>query len=169
MAAEGRDDLDRLLDSALSAYVDAPPRPGLEQRVLRHAREGRAPGRGIRARSWAWSIPVLAAVLAIWVRVPREPGPPPPPHLALTVPSRVSDQPTPRAPTGPAIHSHRHALPKRGVFPTPSPVSNEERALLLFAARHPDQMAAIAVNAARAAEPVRIEPLYIQPLEGGAN
>ena len=66
--------------------------------------------------------------------------------------------------------SHRAALPKRLVFPTPSPLSNEERLLLAMMKRDPDGTAQVFDSLRkRGSEPLEIAPLVIPPLETGGG
>ena len=67
--------------------------------------------------------------------------------------------------------SHRvAALPKQPVFPTPSPLTAEERLLLAMVKQDPAGTAeAFARLRTRASEPLEIAPLVIPPLETGGG
>jgi hypothetical protein len=57
-------------------------------------------------------------------------------------------------------------LPKEAVFPSPSPMTPEERALLLLARRDPDLLAdAFSTGNRLNAAPIQIAPIEIQPLD----
>lgn len=164
------DELDRLLDSALAEYARAPERPGLTERVLRRVRDDAARRGWRRWLPWAWGLPALAAgtvaVVVLWM--PRDPGPPASVQLArieppaLAVAARV-----PVPPARPRVAAT--APPRRRVFPTPSPLTLEERALYALATEHSDQLASYADDLRHSTDPVRIEPISIEPLTHGGN
>jgi hypothetical protein len=59
-------------------------------------------------------------------------------------------------------------LPKRRVFPIPSPMTKEEHLLLVLVRRNPEEAGLAFDNMRqRADEPVEISPLTIAPLPGG--
>ena len=55
------DELDRIIDDALSGYSKATPRPGIEQRVLRRIRIAETDRRSFRFLRFA--LPLAAALL----------------------------------------------------------------------------------------------------------
>ncbi len=60
----------------------------------------------------------------------------------------------------------RHVvLPKREVFPTPTPLSSEERALLAFAKRPPKEIPPELTGLDRPITPIRIAAIEIKPLD----
>jgi hypothetical protein len=163
MRNNDRDELDDLIDGALSGYSDASPLEGLEERVLYRIHS--APG--VRRAPWprrlAFAAPALAALLlAVVVQRPWWNPLPPAPNPA---PIHAALNPQPPAPLPrPRIHPSR-ALPKQPSFPSPVPMTDEERALAAWAGRAPQEFSqAFAVLRKRNEEPVAIQPLAIQAL-----
>jgi hypothetical protein len=164
------DELDRELDSALASYVTVAPRAGLEQRILAnlHAQQKQA-----LSHSW-WRWPAIGALsfvvftialLVAW-RFTR-----PSQNLAVhhlptvTLPGTGTQiasniKPGGNGPGGPAMRkrrSHTHHLenentsvPKLDVFPSPQPLSEQERMLVAYVAQHRQQ--AVLIARARMAE-----------------
>lgn len=143
--------LDDLLDSLLSQYATAEPRPGLETRVLATIRQAR---RAKKVRwmglGWWWAVGAVtvvmtAALIAFSFYGGRS-------HPAKKQIQRSAQQRTIPAPKGdlgpgPAIgrsvkHPRRQvqvAQVKKEVFPTPSPLSQQEKLLLRYLAGTPRQ------------------------------
>jgi len=113
MEIEEQDDL---LREALASYAGREPRPGIEQRVLRRARSPR-----IAARS-GWAVVLLAtACVIVMTMIPRQ---------------ETLEIPLPRiAPEPPVLAKFEapHAIERPERFPTPSPLTREERMLLTLA------------------------------------
>jgi hypothetical protein len=176
MTSSDHDELDDLIDGALSGYSDASPLEGLEERVLCHIHSAGPP----RCPAWplriAFAVPALAGLVLAALVLPSWWNPLPPTvnptpiHAALTAPVFKSQPPAPRR-----IHPSR-ALPKQPCFPSPAPMTDEERALAAWARRAPQEVSqAFADLRKRSEEPVAIQPLAIQavliePLQSdGAN
>jgi hypothetical protein len=198
-----KDDLDRLLDSALATYADPGPDAGLENRVLQalasERRAGQSPRAVARPSRWlVWGIaaPVAAIMLlslsiANIHRAPSSrsphvsqlarPSSPEPPNRPET--SRRTE-PTPSRGKSGGFKGHNsslaaHAipstrasaalanpLPKLDVFPTPKPLTAEERALLDVAVNAPPQARQALVEVQQQSnEPLRIAAIHIPPLE----
>jgi len=146
-----------MLDSLLANYSSAEPRPGLETRILASLRA--APGReALRTPwnlRWLWAGGVLAAVIVVvLVLIGRGRHAPQPSNTVVQMQQPVSSQPEIQrvgpetANTIPASHrqklapSHHQdvnlkdvnlALSQRpSVFPTPTPLSEQERLLLSY-------------------------------------
>lgn len=180
-------ELDRIIDAALPGYSLAEPRPGLEHRILQQliqercilqqrmlvgARMDRAP---LRRLLWSLvAVPAIACLLLIYLKTPKGPHPntesvavnvpaPTPPRRLATAAPPTKIQPKqlaehPRKPSAAAV-----SLPKLDVFPTPSPLIAEERALIALSRSQvpiPSQTEAAEVKIA----PIHIAELQIEPV-----
>ncbi len=177
--------VDELLDSALARYRSAEPRPGLEERVLTGLR---ADGQPRPWPGWAWRLAAGVAVLgtvvlAVLLRrtvhiTPGSPGP------NSSVEARKMDSPTPRlkAAVDPIAKSHptrqasSHltrqlrsqcvgAEPHKDVFPSPAPLSEQEKLLLRYVRENPAPVLMALQRATDALEEIQIEPLEIPSLD----
>jgi hypothetical protein len=157
-----RDELDDLIDGAIAEYSAAEPLAGLEQRVLNHVRLAR-PAR--RPRWWCALALVAPGLAAAFLLVSaREPAPSP--IVAVTAP-RAPVEPlppavvpaTPKPPAKLRRAAGARVLPKRGTFPTLSPLSREERLLVQLADSRPQLLLAQPVDE------VQIKPIEITPLQ----
>ena len=155
------DELDRVLDEGLASYLSREPRPGLENRVLSRVR---AEGARRRIPRWVFAIPALAGLVFL-VMVFRPVAPPAPKLVVRTeIRNVVPDVPVvkPRK----IRKSPRRALPKRDAFPTPTPLTAEERALLAFIKRSPEQARELfSPPPQQSDESIRIDEIRIDPLE----
>jgi hypothetical protein len=171
MQSDPRDSLDRILDDALPGYSKVDPRPGMEQRVLNRIRAESAKPRFAIPR-WAWASSAVACLLltavTLWMqRVSRQE---PLPAKTATVPAKPLSPSPARLNQGPRIARRsvrgRPSLPKLKEFPAPAPLTNEERAWLVFVARAPRQAREAFLNADQDDTlPVRIQEIRIDPLE----
>lgn len=141
------DELDRLIDRALDAYVAQAPPPGLEGRILLRARRDQAPRPG-----WWWAAGCAIAACALLsflaVRTLNRPLE----TLAIHPVWRIEAPP----PTSPLPSPRRP--PSRGPRLTPA-----QRALLKFVQQYPDQ--ALEAFAKPAIDEISIPPLTIEQLE----
>jgi hypothetical protein len=148
--------IDDMLDSLLANYSSAEPRPGLETRILanlRDAEENKSPAGWWNFR-WLWTGAVVAAIIVAavlingWHRVapptnvivktsPSIPQPEIQPHARAVRNETVRIRPRKSlAPTRP--QSAALALNERpAVFPTPTPLSEQEKLLLSYLAGTP--------------------------------
>jgi len=136
-------ELDQIVDAALPAYSATEPRPGLEQRIL-----ARSLAEPPRQRPWflKWAIVVpeiasllLIVLLTLGPYLPRKTvfdakAPITPP---IAVPAHQVQPATPWPTAQPRSASRsvratstRNPLPKQPVFPTPSPLTAEEVAMI---------------------------------------
>lgn len=145
-------DPDEWLDGALAEYGKAAPDAGLEERVLAHLR-AHAGNRG--RLPWMKIMGIAAAALlalSLWIHRFNEPAAPPEPsptHKAESQPSVITPE-TVTAPSHPnrevrtrvlpKPHKNPRAapqtpepLPRRDVFPSDAPLSEQEKLLLAFA------------------------------------
>ncbi|HKS74708.1 MAG TPA: hypothetical protein VJQ82_16005 [Terriglobales bacterium] len=136
-------ELDRWLDEALGDYADVEPRAGLENRML--ARLASEKRRTVRWWGFALSMAVLAIVVFLWLRPQLEsvPAPevrwtaelPPPLPIERTISERQHVPPE---------HSRHAAHAKRERFPSPSPLTEQEKLLARFVQQFPQRAALIA-------------------------
>ncbi len=167
MKSEPRDELDRILDGALSAYSTAEPLDGLEQRVLNRIGGVKAPRR--RFGFWGFAL-AASAVLLIGIAVLETRSHPAPNVAGSAAPAKHATETRVAAPVRPAVRRTRHVTRKRGrpeqmVFPTPTPLTTEERALVAFVEQHPKEALVAFTDAPkRDIEPISIEPIQIPPL-----
>lgn len=144
-----RDDLDHLIYEALASYADPGPNSGLERRVLTRINTARA-SRRHRRLIWAAVLPaaVMASVLLLFVASTLRRAQP---HVHSQTGARI-EKPVSSAPIGKLSAPQRanarsstrkaaphtilraSAMPKLDIFPTPVPLSSEEKALVDFAA-----------------------------------
>jgi hypothetical protein len=154
-----RDDLDRTLDAALAKYASVEPRAGLEERILANVRAA-----GIRAAQrtlWSWGFAVLAAVLSIaavgvwqWNKptqtpIANQPSTVKQAPVAPDVAHREGNNAPPRSlPHRTARHHSQHetvaANPKLDVFPSPLPLSEQEKILASYVSQYPKHAALVA-------------------------
>ncbi len=151
------------LDAALSHYSDVQPRPGLEQRILAslEARQRQT----LRWFRWVWipaaAVLIISAALVWNVRrsqpvVVVSKAPPQKteaaglnPRIIRTIPSAVPmRRVTPRRMQAAVT---RPEPPKQEVFPSPEPLSEQERLALSFVRNAPEE----ALGLARAQEAER--------------
>jgi hypothetical protein len=163
------EELDKILNDALSSYSREEPRPGLDDRVFDRIRtEGEH--RSFEWLRWVVAIPAFACVLfsALMFLRTRD-------SLAKSwkpAPIISSAAPLRRIGAG-AVQTTvirrrpKHVgLPKREQFPTPAPLTAEERALLAFAVRSPKQAEKFLADAhTHTTEPLQIKEIQIEPLQ----
>jgi hypothetical protein len=159
------DDLGRELDAALAKYAAAEPRAGLEERILENLRaeQTHVPDR----TWWHWAIAgALAAVIIVGVALAWRSARPSPPTIAnRPQPSTQESQKSGTqvaAHEGGATHPRRHDpirrptahppsttavganSPKLDQFPSPQPLSEQEKILASYVNQFPDHAALLA-------------------------
>jgi hypothetical protein len=161
MSNKKQDELDSILDTALAKYAASEPRPGLEDRVLANLRTQQT--RTSASAWWRWSAAAALAVVIVTVALALRSGKSSPPVVANypAVATQALNQPvTPSRggsgilpPEPAAIPRHpkpRHrptaiaAQPKLDQFPSPQPLSEQERILAIYVAQYPKQAVLIA-------------------------
>lgn len=179
---ERQDEVARRLDSALAKYATVEPRSGLEERVLANLRAEQA---RVRDRVWwRWSVmAAVAAVIVVTIALALKSGRPSQPTVSRHAPANL------QAPNeGPRIvseengnggrpHSQvkgatqritvRRSQPKTVIasnprldqFPSPQPLSEQEKILANYVERYPDHAALIAQARTEALRKDRIEEL----------
>jgi hypothetical protein len=147
--------IDDMLDSLLANYSSAEPRPGLETRILASLREAekKAPQRWWSFK-WLWAGAVAAAIIVAAVLINGWHRVEPPTNVVVkTSQPAPSPEIQPHAPIAPKETARIHrrkplapALPQNAtlalrdrpaVFPTPTPLSEQEKLLLSYVASTP--------------------------------
>jgi len=182
------DEFDLMLRSALDTYADPGPESGIEARVLARvsAEAVAAPRR--RWLPWVVALPVAAGLLLLFVLFEFRPAHRPSDDSGLAHPSHQPlintarpelstalrpdpvlrgngphARPRPRMET---VAAEAAPLPKLDVFPTPQPLTPEEQAFVVFAARAPQSERQALIEAHKQAEaPLSIAAIQIQPLD----
>lgn len=171
MADDKQDELDRALDAALAKYTAVEPRPGLDDRILANLRaeQSRVPGR----TWWRWGVAgALATVVVMALALAWRSGKPSPPVVA-NHPSTTTQEPNeparevvssgeanerpPRASNAARRRTTNHVprqtvvaanpkldQPKLDQFPSPRPLSEQEKILQSYVAEYPEKAALIA-------------------------
>ncbi len=183
-------EIELLIDSALGNYVA--PASGLEDRILRALVPARAGGAGFalqrrftnRTRAAGFALlSAAAAVLIAWVLLPRTE------HRLNDISHADGRRPVHAGTTGKTGAETAHvrtgrsvrswvakttaaqsnsiaSLPKLDVFPTPQPVTAEERALAVAATKAPGPLRQALVEAQSQVDaPLHIAAIVIPPLE----
>ena len=175
-------ELEEMIDAAIPGYSQVDPPAGLEQRVLARSLASSPIGeRSVRRFAWQWSlaIPAIACLLIVLFLTGRRSRPP---QIPVSTAKNISTTPAPTAavvPTSPERHNARipsrslplqgartpQPLPKQDVFPSPSPLTSEEAAMVALTRAQGPISPQIADNEAEVKIPeVRIAELEIKPL-----
>jgi hypothetical protein len=173
-------ELDTLIDQALSTYVDAEPAPSLAARI-----SAAVPTTRQRRSAWLLGLgPALACSLAALLAFVSLHHAPPrgasTPHVALTAPGHAvrTDTATAVPPFTPArqpasrrakrSHTSAPPVPHLAVFPSPTPLTREEEALLTLANRvsvSPALSSPAMTQTADRDQPLTVPPISIAPIE----
>ena len=164
MDRESYDELDRIIDCGLAGYAAHDPLAGLEDRVLNRVRLSNAGRRKLSWRYWALALPVLAALMLLAVASKSSRAPvarlQPLPAARGETPAPVPAQGVTRAAIARRSSRHTQPLPKRNQFPTPTPLTAAERALIAIAELPPLE---------KNSEEIQIAPIEIPPLKIDGN
>lgn len=157
---------DRALDAALAKYAAVEPRTGLEQRILARLRSepDRIPGRPW----WQWSAVGVVAMLLIVATIAWKwsgPGKNVAQQQHPSVPMRSVQRPPTQVATNKRVQPHaridrrqetrarRHSAPQSALvaggpkldqFPSPRPLSDQEKLALEYVERSPEEASLIA-------------------------
>jgi hypothetical protein len=163
------DKLDRILDEGIAGYANSEPLAGMEERILARIQVAERPQR--RLMGWAAAFAVGLIAIAVLRVMPRHEEPQPV-RMVANIPQAParSQAATVLLSTRQRHHSARRmALPKLPVFPTPSPLTTEERRLLALVRKDPEGTAEAFESLRKRNEPLEIPPLVIAPLESGGG
>lgn len=186
-STQNRDELDVLLDAALATYTDPGPSPYLRGRIL--SATGQRRRDRVLMRWAAWVTPAVAALLLSAILVRHRPAalqPPPSPSIARgsvtgTPPSVMQASKSAAASPLPSVRLVRtsHAvtpsqpnLARQDVFPTPTPLSPEEQALVALANGDAERLSRQIPQRSDPAdpiEPLRVAAIHIPPLNPPDN
>jgi hypothetical protein len=175
------DELDLLLEAALTFYAPPEPAPALAARVLASIRQqARATRHPRRWLTWSIAAPILAALLLttlIPARHRLKHTTASPPRTSAALAPRTSGTPgvkqrnTSQTATS-ATATHRRTamqvavntqpLPRQEVFPTPTPLTAEEQALIALVNKNPGNVTqAVAESQTQPVEPIHIAAIQI--------
>ncbi len=184
--------VDDLLDAMLARHRNAEPRPGLDERVLARLRAEQQPKPW---SGWTWRLAAGVAGLAIvlatahWARrTVFAPGTPARssgssemsksstsvsasrPEVAKPVASHPARRTTSRTVRQAApIRSGRGVEPRREVFPSPTPLSEQERLLIAYLKLNSSRDFPALHSADEEIEEIQIKPLEIVPLKSESS
>jgi hypothetical protein len=151
------EELDRILDSGLERYSDVEPLDGLPQRILERVRTEARPG----LRGWmAAGVLATAVLVGIVVshfsqRTDLGGG-----FVALPVVVQRHEMPTAAA-VRPLRRVKRHfERAKQQVFPTPTPMTSEEKSLTAVASEGQD----VFPDFEEGPEPIVVVPVEVKPV-----
>jgi hypothetical protein len=171
--AANRDDLDTILEKSIASYSEAEPLAGMEARIV--ARIGIAKKMPRRRVSGWFAVLVLGmavAAIAGLVLIRTRPSEPHPTAVsAVSRPSHFEPAPVQVQISEPRCRPHIarvrrvRALPKGPVFPTPSPLTRQERLMVTLVSENPDEAAQVLDSLRqRQDEPITIAPIVIPPI-----
>jgi hypothetical protein len=181
--------VDELLDSAMAHHQAAEPRAGLETRILTHVRIASQESSRRRSRRLWFVAAATAAAVVVFIAIhvdhrPQNPAPqtaqtgsavPSPPKETLKANSEPTPAPGPatkavepkriaRHKENPSHQVEAHHWPSQ--FPTPAPLTNEQKALVRYVQKTPPEVLATPVlKSDFTVHLVEIKPLKIAPLE----
>jgi len=159
------DSLDRQIDAALKQYVAAEPRSGLEERILANLRTESTKSVGWNWRNWLAIAALSTAVLVVAIFLAWNLGNPTDAIVAHHSPTAVTNSAAAQVvkngkssdavPTSPVRkkrfgNSARRgeienaAAPKLDVFPSPLPLSEQEKMLASYVSEYPKEAALVA-------------------------
>jgi hypothetical protein len=174
---------DAALDSALTEYGQAEPRPGLEGRVLANLRD-KDERSLVRSQFWPAVFAVAALLVAAGATfLVRREGetrrdvaanrvgmvaqahasrPEATPGTAAVVPERQQRQPAPRKSLA---QLHETAEPKLETFPSPPSFSDQDKLLRIYLRETPREEVLRTASRAKSLDDLQVEDLSIAPLD----
>jgi hypothetical protein len=150
-------EIDEMLDSLLANYSSAEPRPGLETRILANLQgaEEKERAQGWWNFKWLWAGVVAAAIIVAAVTINGRHRIAPPTNVVVKN-TQPAPQPEEIQPHAPAVRNETFRIRPRkplaptrpqnanlalsqrpAIFPTPTPLSEQEKLLLSYVAGTP--------------------------------
>lgn len=185
-------DLDRLIDAALDTYAEPSPDANLAGRVLACLPQERSPRPRLRWLLWAaGALPAaICLLLAVYsgLEIAKRDGPLPVPSPQVDQAARIPVRPLQR-PTSKIESASQFAriarpqerltaatvpqpLPKLDVFPAPTPLTPQERALAEYVAQTPQAARLALAQSEQEETPPTVASIHVMPLnppDEGAN
>lgn len=164
MTDRQNDELDSILDAALSEYSNRTPRPGFEYRLLQGVQAAPSASRFNMRLGWILAAVSMAAIaLSMFLGRHDPPRPRPLPQIASAVQSPLPPLPATHTQAIVQVVSTRTKSHKREKYPEPELLTDGERALLRFARSEPEQARQLVGDSAQMKE-LKIDPLKIDAL-----
>jgi hypothetical protein len=176
MSEQERDQhFEQLLDALLQAYSDAGPRPGLESRILANLNAQAAQRKSPFIWLWAGAGAAVAVALAMAILLYRTSVVPQPPKIAgnpgvvqAVPPAEITPAPTrpgrfkqPSRQSSLMTNQPPVAAVRQEVFPTPAPLSEQERLLLRYIRTTPREEVVAQSQSDRPVEPFTDDQSYV--------
>jgi hypothetical protein len=172
--SDRQDELERFLDDALESYAEAPESEGLEQRILIRVAESTRWKHSVTPLTVTASAALLAAIAFVfWWSLPKSQTKPTITAVVAskqTEPSQLRANPALAPPAVLKLASKVRkrervvTTPKLARFPTPSPMSSEERALLRLVTGGTRYISNELTKSNGPIEPIQITAFDIHPL-----
>jgi len=172
---EQRDLLDKALDDALASYSEAPENEGLERRIL--ARVTKTAGHPRRPLAMAVGVAAagITVCLFLWVTAKMTVQTLPASTTILALRKieapRIQTIPVPEPATflasaaKPRRLRKRSTEPKLSQFPTPSPLSSKERALVQLVTHNAKDIPRELAYLSSPVKPIHITEIEIKPIQ----
>ena len=164
--------LERILEQGISSYTHCEPLAGLEERIMARLHLAERPRERTQRRWAALAAGLALLIVGVSIYWPMRHVEPKPVRIAAAETKTPPFEPIQAPNQPPRIRKPMHrsrqvdTLPKRAVFPTPSPLTPEERRLLAMVQQDPEgTVQAFESLRKRASEPLEIAPLVIPPVE----
>ncbi len=178
-------DFDRMIDAALGTYADSSADANLADRVLSRLANEPAPQPRLRWLPWT-AVALPAGVCLLWLihfgpGITRRHVAPPIQSARLRHPAAISTRPYPHPAPGvetaqqinratphphpAAVATAQQPLPKLDVFPTPTPLTRQERALAMYVAHTPQAAQQALARSEQEQVPLTVASIHVLQVE----